>query len=104
MSMDGWHDMGNPVANNVNQVIDDITVGQNADGRLEVFGSAESGQMWHCWQVAANGLWSNWARLGGLAESGFSLPAVGANRDGRLDVFAVQNRLVDGPWARPRYY
>ena len=35
-----------------------LAVGQNADGRLEVFGLAPDGSVQHTWQVAASGAWN----------------------------------------------
>lgn len=54
--------------------------GVNVDGRLEVFVTGNSGDVWHCWQkTAAAGPWSDWGReLHGLrAASG---PSVGLGR------------------------
>ncbi|GAC1320734.1 MAG: hypothetical protein NVSMB2_16880 [Chloroflexota bacterium] len=65
-------------------------VGRNLDGRLEVFAVGTDGSIWHAWQTAPNGGWSGWTNSGGPA-SGFTSdsPAVAANADGRLEVFAV---------------
>jgi hypothetical protein len=52
-------------------------VGLNIDGRLEVFVTGSSGDVWHCWQKRpASGPWSDWGKeLHGLkAASG---PSVG---------------------------
>jgi len=42
--------------------------------------------LWHKWQVAPNGSWSNWASEGGVLTSNI---AVASNQDGRLEVFAL---------------
>ena len=65
-------------------------VGQNADGRLEVFAQGTDGGVWHIWQTAPNNGWSGWATMGGVITSD---PVVGRNQDGRLEVFA---RGTDG--------
>jgi len=76
-----------------------LAVGQNADGRLEVFGLAPDGSVQHTWQVAASGAWNgSWQpfysagdRLQGLA--------VGQNADGRLEVFgAAPDGSVQHTW------
>lgn len=75
-----------------------LAVGQNADGRLEIF--AENGQyaVWHNYQVIPNGGWGGWSNLGNgsqgspvsgvvFTENGFG-PVVASKSDGRLEVFA----------------
>jgi hypothetical protein len=63
-----------------------VTVGTNADGRLELFLRRPDNSMWHMWQGSPGGGWSGWHSLGsGL----ISEPAVGINSDGRLELFAV---------------
>jgi hypothetical protein len=59
-------------------------VGQNSDGRLEVFACGTDNALWHNWQTAPGGNWSGWAPLGGGLTSE---PEVAANLDGRLEVF-----------------
>lgn len=71
-----------------------LDVGSNTDGRLEVFSGSFDGAIWHIWQTTANGTWSPWASLSGLAQapadSEFTnLPTVGRNADGRLEVFTL---------------
>ena len=41
-----------------------ICVMQNKDGRLEVFLVKQDGSVWHRWQKAPNGAWSDWASFG----------------------------------------
>ncbi|MCT7969177.1 hypothetical protein NG799_22945, partial [Laspinema sp. D1] len=63
-----------------------IEVGQNADGRLEVFTIGTDSKVYQAWQTTPNGGWSNWQQLsGGIAKS----VTVGRNQDGRLEVFAI---------------
>jgi len=48
--------------------IDELTVGQNADGRMEVFARGSDHALWHNWQTAPNSGWSGWASLGGWID------------------------------------
>jgi acylphosphatase len=61
------------------------SVGNNEDGRLEVFGVGADSALWHIWQTAPNGAWSDWGTLGGILTSE---PEVIRNDDGRLEAFA----------------
>ena len=63
-----------------------LAVGENADGRLEVFAVAQYNALWHKWQLTPGGAWSGWNSLGGASELS---PAVGRNADGRLEIFAL---------------
>ena len=66
-------------------------VAANADGRLEAFGRGYDGGLYHVWQTAPNGGWSNWASEGGAVAGDGDTPtrlAVARNADGRLSVFA----------------
>jgi len=60
--------------------------GRNADGRLEIFKVDADGQLRHRWQKPADGSWSSWSSLGGALLPG---AAVATNREGALEVFAV---------------
>ena len=62
-----------------------LAIARNADGRLEVFGVASTGGIWHKWQTGPNGQWSAWAQLEG------TLTAVAAetNADGRVELFGT---------------
>jgi hypothetical protein len=55
--------------------VDRLTVGSNADGRLEVFARGADGAVWNNWQTAPNNGWSGWNSLGGWVD----LLAVGSN-------------------------
>jgi hypothetical protein len=68
-----------------------LTVGASADGRLEVFVSEYFGALWHIWQLPAGG-WSNWTSHGsppGIRLRGDKAPAIAADSEGRLELFAV---------------
>ncbi len=97
-----WSSLGQPVG------IDLLTidVGQNLDGRLEVFSAGSKDQasstvpvdlaLWHRWQLAPNGGWSEWASLGTAPNAIYFFSHVARNNaDGRLEVF------VSGPDYRP---
>jgi len=75
----------------------DITVGKNADGRLELFVRGTDGALWRRWQTAPNGGWSNWASEGGVLTSNI---AVAQNADGRLEVFVREPPVIvsSGLW------
>ena len=65
-------------------------VGQNQDGRLEVFVTDAGGQIWHCWQTPPNNVWSSWTSRGTpFPNTRFGAPTVGRNADGRLEIFIV---------------
>ncbi|MBV9357194.1 MAG: hypothetical protein JO023_16910 [Chloroflexi bacterium] len=89
-SWSSWSNLGWPSAG---VSVNDLAVGANADGRLELFGSDPSGEVWHVWQTAPNSGWSSWASLGGEP---FSAPLVGRNQDGRLELF-VEGRTAGSP-------
>jgi hypothetical protein len=63
-----------------------IVVGSNADGRLEVFALGGDRGLWHVWQQSPNGAWGDWQSLGGTELQELVL---GTNADGRLEVFAL---------------
>ena len=63
-----------------------LAVGQNADGRLELFKTDAEGALLHRWQKVPNGEWSPWSNLGGQLAPGL---AVATNAEGKLEVFGV---------------
>lgn len=72
--------------------ISSLGVRVNADGRLEIFTISQilGGALWHIWQLAPGGRWSNWESLGTPLSNGNILyVAVGENADGRVEVFIV---------------
>ncbi len=86
-----------------------LTVGENADGRLEVFAVADGDALWHLWQDPASATaWSTWDSLGTPGSGFLDDLAVAQNSDGRLEVFAVLND--DALWhiwqdpASPNYW
>jgi ligand-binding sensor domain-containing protein/signal transduction histidine kinase len=72
-------------------------VGQNQDGRLEVFRVDVRGELFHKWQKETNGDWSPWVSLGGWLWPDI---AVANQADGRLEAFAVDRvtRLLRYKW------
>jgi hypothetical protein len=73
-----------------------FTVGRNQDGRQEVFAVGGDGNVWQIWQIAPNGGWSNWGRLGkpviGIRDS--DRITVGRNRDLRQELFVLADDLT----------
>jgi hypothetical protein len=72
--------------------IPDIGVGQNSDGRLEVFIKRGDHTVGHSWETTAgcSTCWTQgWDSLGGSFDTGLSggVVAVGLNSDGRLEIF-----------------
>ncbi|MFN2465408.1 MAG: hypothetical protein ABR598_03985 [Candidatus Dormibacteria bacterium] len=62
----------------------------NVDGRQEAFVLGSDGRVWHAWQGAVNGAWTQFYAIGGPVSGAFaSDPAVGLNPDGRLEVFVT---------------
>jgi acylphosphatase len=76
------------------------TANSSADGRIEVFARGGDGHLWHIWQVARDGDWSDWKDLsrhrplpGGDLLTLAGDPATNSSADGRIEVFA---RGADG--------
>jgi hypothetical protein len=65
-----------------------LVVGQNADGRLEVFGTAGDDTIWHTWQTSPSDGWSSWEPFHTVGDRLRNL-VVGQNADGRLEVFGT---------------
>lgn len=82
----GWDDLGGPPGGVGAHF---LVVGQNADGRLELFTLGTDGAAWHVWQVAAGGAWAAWTALGQPAGTSIVNLALGTNADGRLDLFGT---------------
>ncbi len=83
---DSWADLANPAA--APALVGAPAVGRNADGRLEVFARSDDGGIWHVWQNAPNGLWTDWGRMGQDGDVLDGPPSVATTADGRLDVLA----------------
>ena len=88
MNWNSWASLG--VTPNIN-VLPDLVVEGNADGRLEIFALDSAGALWHTWQTSPGDGWFHWSPLGrplGGASKGL---AVTQNADGRLEVFTLGN-------------
>jgi len=84
----GWASLGGPAVQISNGA---PFVGNNADGRIEVFATGANGGIYHIWQTAPSNGWSAWAELQApLAEIQFyGLGAVANNHDGRFQLFFI---------------
>ncbi len=83
---DAWEDLGMPLG----APLSDVSVGRNADGRLEVFSVSNAHDVWHRWETAPDGAWSGWENLGTPTVAlGLDRPVVGTNADGRLELFTI---------------
>ncbi|MET9641017.1 peptidase M23 [Streptomyces virginiae] len=71
-----------------------VVSGRSADGRLEAFAAGADG-VYHSWQTAVNGDWSQWRFAGGPRNAQL---AVAANADGRLELFALSDSTFDHMW------
>ena len=63
--------------------IKELCIGQNLDGRLEVFAIGCESCIYHNWQTAPNNGWRGESRLGTADNKAIAI-AVGRNQDGRL--------------------
>ncbi len=70
------------------QIKPGFVVGQNLDGRPQIFGADSNGHVWSNRQTP-NGGWSGWEGLGGVSLN--SHLAIARNLDGRLEIFGVDN-------------
>jgi hypothetical protein len=89
----GWASLGGQLASST------LAVGQNPDGRLELFAAVSGAQgptLSHVWQTSPNGGWSAWASLGAPPAQFLGVTAVGRNADGRLEVFARVGLMSTG--------
>lgn len=84
------HYPNNPLVTYANAHINPC-VARTSDGRLELFAIGQTGYLYHNYQTAPGGAWSGWIALGTSANTWTqnSLPAVGVNADGRLEVFVI---------------
>jgi acylphosphatase len=68
-----------------------LSVGRNADSRLEVYALDWNNNVVHNYELSGGG-WSGWGALQSQTAHIFnSTPAVGNNADGRLEVFTTEN-------------
>lgn len=84
-----WQTLGAPTS--VTFSDDRFVVGNNEDGRQEIFSVGSDGNVWQKWQTSANGGWSHWNRLG-QPPVGLRAPdqiTVGHNIDGRQELFVM---------------
>jgi hypothetical protein len=88
-----WSSFGTPAG--VSELLS-LTVGTNADGRLEVFVAGIDNALWHLWQTAPSNGWSDWSSFGAPGGELIGSPAVAANADGRLEVFVVAGDDTSG--------
>lgn len=84
-----WTGFGKPPVTSLS----DPALGQNQDGRLEVFVVGSDGKLYHKWQVAPNSYWSSsWTGLGMPSTASLVGRArISRTSDGRLVAFAVAN-------------
>lgn len=83
-----WHEDINLLGNPPEADFEQLAVGSNADGRLEVFALGGGGVVWHVWQTTpGSSSWSPWVALPN--DIGVTGPfRLGRNQDGRLELFA----------------
>jgi hypothetical protein len=83
-----WGSMGKPPGV---KLVSNPVIGQNLDGRLEVFVFGSDGSLWHRYQSKPGaGPWSSWSTMGKPPKAKFyAHPVVAKNKDGRLEVFAM---------------
>ncbi len=101
----GWYSLGKPTGGTVEWPV----IGQNQDGRLEIFAQVRGLGSWpylSIYQIFQwlPGTWflSNWNALG--SSDAQAAPSVGWNQDGRLEVFAQSLKVAKGgPCPGPHY-
>jgi hypothetical protein len=59
----GWQAMGSP-GGGIGREYLNLALGASDDGRLELFATANDGNLWHRWQTAPNNGWSPWTDRG----------------------------------------
>jgi metallophosphoesterase (TIGR03767 family) len=62
-----------------------LATARNTDGRVDLFGLNDDGQLFLRWQTIPGGTWSAWTQQDG----GMTSLAMEANADGRLELFGV---------------
>jgi len=85
MNWNSWASLG--IAPNTN-VLPDLAVERNADGRLEIFALDSVGALWHTWQTSPGDGWFHWFSSGRPQVTLDWLDVI-QNADGRLEVFAL---------------
>ncbi|GAB3943046.1 hypothetical protein GCM10027614_31110 [Micromonospora vulcania] len=71
-----------------------LAVALNADGRLQAFQTRGSGAVYSTWQSAPNGVFGDWANLGGTH---LQAPTAVSKPDGRIELLAIggDSKLYD---------
>src|SRR2546430_722900 len=83
-----WNSWASPgVAPNIN-VLPDLVVQGNADGRMEIFALDSAVALWHIWQTSPGDGWFHWFSSGRPQVTLDWLDVI-QNADGRLEVFAL---------------
>jgi hypothetical protein len=95
---DTWWPLGSPGTN-----VAKASVGVNQDGRLELFTTANDGQLWHVWQTSTGGnqSWSGWQLMDPPCHWFKYGPTVTNYSDGSLAVFGVDKYGV--LWTASQY-
>ena len=76
-----------------------FVAGENADGRLELFGTDSGGTVYNVW-ITPDGSWNNrWVSIGGPAGGLDPSLVVGNTNDGRLQVFGVAASEPSDIWS-----
>lgn len=92
LSVGGWARVDLPSGKHVKHAV----LGENEDGRLEVFALDADGRLWHAWQDASRA-WGPWRPQEGHPAQVESL-RVASNADGRLEVFVIAGGQVHHRW------
>jgi hypothetical protein len=84
-----WLSHGSPAGVQLNDLWGSPVIAANTEGRLEVFSIGSDNAVWHIWQIAPNGGWSEWKSHGTPPGIQFdnAHPALAASADGRLELF-----------------
>ncbi|HEV2135044.1 MAG TPA: hypothetical protein VGR47_12470 [Terracidiphilus sp.] len=84
----GWSSLGGPSVQISNGA---PFVGNNADGRIEVFVTGADGGIYHIWQTAPSNGWSSWAQLVAPLPGVqfYGLGGVYNNQDGRFQLLFI---------------
>ena len=84
----GWASLGGPGVSVTNGA---PFVGNNGDGRIEVFATGADGGIYHIWQTAPSNGWSTWAQLVAPLPGVqfYGLGGVANNQDGRFQLFFI---------------